>query len=165
MLMNETVKAEAIGFNNNEIKIYLERMDTERSFKVDQLVFYPYFFFEYALERKSFFHPLGGAVGCTIDAINGVGAIIDTSPDSKEQIISNKNIIKKKLDSTVAMGIAEKFLYNSISYKMKVLSMPRLELIQQEVFYRPYWIAEGGAYTSDQFLLTVDAVTGKYHPL
>lgn len=163
--MNETVKAEAIGFDNHEIKIYLEKMDTERSFKVDQLVFYPYFFFEYALERKSFFHPLGGAVGCTIDAINGVGAVIDTSPNFKEKALTTKNIIQKKLDSLEAKEIAEKFLCDSISYKMKILSMPKLKLIKQEVIYRPYWIAEGGACSSNQFLLTVDAVTGKYHPL
>ncbi|ASK62447.1 hypothetical protein CFK37_09930 [Virgibacillus phasianinus] len=163
--MNELVKAEAIGFSNQEIKVYLERMDTNRSFKVNQLVFYPYFFFEYELESKSFFHPIGGAVGCTVDGVNGVGAVIDISPEFKEQEITAEKLIQKELDTMEAKGIAEKFLYNSISYKMKVLSMPRMKLIKQEVFYRPYWIAEGGTYSSNQFLLTVDAVTGKYHPL
>jgi hypothetical protein len=164
--MNETIKAEGIGFDNHEIKILLERMDCERSFKVDQLVFYPYFFFEYTLERKSFFHPIGGTVGCTIDGINGVGALIDTFPDLNEQAISNQNIIQRELNLVKAKEKAEEFLYDSISYKMKILSMPKLKVAKQEVFYRPYWVAQGGGvHSSNQFLLTVDAVTGKYHPL
>ncbi|WP_404455031.1 hypothetical protein LG329_06750 [Virgibacillus necropolis] len=163
--MNEVIKAEEINFNNNEIKIYLEKMDTKNTFKVDQLVFYPYFFFEYSLDRKSFFHPIGGTVGCSIDGINGVGSIIDKVPHFSKQEVSTQNIIQKKLNTLDAEVIAEPFLYDSISYKMKILSMPKLNISKQEVFYRPYWIAKGGTHKSNQFLLTVDAVTGKYHPL
>lgn len=162
--MEEVISTEEINFSNDEIKTYLERMDTKNSFKVDQLVFYPYFFFEYDVDKKSFFHPIG-TMGCAVDGINGVSAIIDKMPDFSEKTIPSRDIIQNKLSLMKAKAIAEPFLYDSISYKMKVLSMPAINLSKQEIFYRPYWIAEGGMYVSNSFSLTVDAVTGKYHPL
>lgn len=163
--MNETIKTQDVGFNSREIKGILEKMDAGMKVVVDQLVFYPYFFFEYSLERKSFIHPNGGSVGCTIDALNGAGSLIDMSPVLNEQAISNVNIIQRKLNSTEAKDIAENFLYDSISYKMKILSMPKLKLSKQEIFFRPYWIVQGAVQSSNRFYLTVDSVTGKYHPL
>ncbi|WP_077328752.1 hypothetical protein [Virgibacillus siamensis] len=163
--MIEVINAEEVGFNNHEIKNYLDKMDSKGSFIVDQLVYYPYFFFEYTLERKSFPRPTGAMVGCTVDGINGIGSLIDGSPKFKKKQIDPQNIIQKKLGSFEVSEISKDFLYDSISYKLKVLSMPKLTLTKKEVFYRPYWIAEGRKHSSDRFLLTVDAVTGKYHPL
>lgn len=163
--MNEEIYAEEIGFHNYEIKTFLDRMDTKGSFKVEQLVYYPYFFFEYSMEKKSFPRLTGGMVGCTVDGINGIGSLIDGSPKFRKKEISHQNIIQKKLSSLEVSDISKDFLYDSISYKLKVFTMPRLTLTKREVFYRPYWIAEGREYASDKFLLTVDAVTGKYHPL
>ncbi|WP_085523170.1 hypothetical protein [Tuberibacillus sp. Marseille-P3662] len=163
--MNETIKTQNVGFNSHEIKGSLEKMDAGMKVAVDQLVFYPYFFFEYSLERKSFLHPNGGTVGCTIDALNGAGSLIDMSPVLNEQSVSDDNIIQRKLDSAKAKEIAETFLYDSISYKMKILSMPNLKLSKQEIFFRPYWIVEGVVQSANRFCLTVDSITGKYHPL
>lgn len=164
--MNRIVNSENTSFDQNEIKLVFEKTDANKLFHVNQLVFYPYYYFEYKLERKSLFHPNGGVVGCTIDGVNGIGAIVNTFPRLERQEIQSHTIIPEKLTFTDAKTTAKSFVYDTISYKMKVFSTPPITLTKEEKFYRPYWIIEGGdIYSQNNFMLTVDAVTGKYHPL
>lgn len=162
--MTETVKAQNVNFDKNEIRIMLERLEPGIPFKVIQLVYYPYFFFEYVLERKKLLYPIRGTTGCTVDAIDGVGSLIDNVPDLRHQELAKENMIQPKLTLEKGEAYAEKFLYEMISLKLKVLSMPKLEPINKEMFFRPYWIVYGDI-DSTQFSLAVDAVSAKYHPL
>lgn len=160
------IKAETIHFQSDEIKAFLENMDGyDKSVRVNQLVYYPYIFFEYSLIRQSFFQPMGQAVGCTVDGINKIGALIDTSPRFLEQEVDPHWIIPKKIEMEEAEILAKSFLYESISSRKKILSLPKLILTKQELFYRPYWVAEGRLHSKKKYRLTVDAVTGKYHPI
>ena len=75
------------------------------------------------------------------------------------------NLFIHPLKKSEAMKIAEQFLFESIYSRMKILKMPTLKLQRQEEFYRPYWIVKGIKEKRAPFYLTVDAVTGKYHPI
>lgn len=164
--MRQLVQYENIAFDHNEIKHIFEKTDSDKSFRVNQLVFYPYYYFEYKLTRKSLFHPNGGVIGCAVDGVNGTGAIANTFPRLQSQEIQTQTMITEELNLSDAKTTAKKFVYDSISYKMKVFSAPPVNLTKEEKFYRPYWIIEGGdRYSQNKFMLTVDAVTGKYHPL
>lgn len=164
--MSKLIHAEKLSFDHNEIKSIFEKTDAEKMFQVHQLVFYPYYYFEYKLERKSLFHPNGGVVGCTVDGINGIGAIVNMFPRFESQEIQSDTKIPEELNLADAKTTAKKFVYDTIAYKMKVFSAPPISLTREDKFYRPYWIIEGGdRYSQNKFMLTVDAVTGKYHPL
>jgi hypothetical protein len=164
--MNQLIQSENVTFDRNEIKLIFEKTDADQSCDVLQLIFYPYYYFEYTLERKSLFYPNGGVIGCTVDGVHGAGAIVNASPFLGKQEMNCTNIVPQKMKLVEAKTIAEKYVYNTISYKMKVFSAPPIRLNRQELFYRPYWIVEGGNSNAlNRFLLTVDAVTGKYHPL
>lgn len=164
--MSKLIRSENIGFDRNEITRIFEKTDAEKKFQVHQLVFYPYYFFEYKLERRSLFHPNGGVIGCTVDGINGIGSIVSTFPYLESQELQPHTMIPEELKVAEAKTNAKKFVYDTISYKMKVFSAPSITLIKEEKFYRPYWIVEGGdKHSQNKFMLTVDAVTGKYHPL
>lgn len=160
--MNKRVISQSIGFDKSKIKEFLKQLEPEAAFRVRQLVHYPYYFFEFTVERKYLFHPIDGSAGCTIDAISGVGALIDTVPELKDQEVAKETIIQPALNAEQAAVNAQEFLYKSISLKIKVLSMPDLTLEKAELFYRPYWIVQGTG--REQFSLAVDAVCGKYHP-
>lgn len=163
----KTIAVEQINYNHDQLKVYLKDLDAEISYQILTLVYYPYILFEYSLKqkRKGFFRPIGKTAGCTVDGINHLGSLIDRLPRLKEQNISTQRILHRTLDVSVARNIAKNFLYETISSRMKIFSMPQLTLIREEVFYRPYWIAEGLTSTSHQFTLTIDAVSGRYHPL
>src|SRR5699024_6881725 len=117
-------------------------------------------------ERKSLFHPNGGVVGCTDDGINGIGAIVNMFPRFESKEIQSDKMIPEKYKLGDAKTTEKKLVYDTIDYKMKVKYAMPISLTREDKFYRPYWIIEGGdRYSQNKFMLTVDAVTGKYHPL
>src|SRR5690625_8047205 len=95
--MSKLIHAESISFDHHEIKQIFEKTDAEKEFHIHQLVFYPYYYFEYKLERKSLFHPNGGVVGCKVDGINGTGAVVNMFPRFDSQEIQSDTMIKEKL--------------------------------------------------------------------
>ncbi|WP_269410040.1 hypothetical protein [Lentibacillus daqui] len=159
------INAEQLGFSQEEIKQQLEQLDQGRTYQAQRLVYYPYIIFEFTIDRRRFFHPLKGYVGCTIDGVNKIGALADTFPELAKVEVSDQNIIALDLTFAEAKKIAEDFLYNSISARKKVITAPKLNLTKQELFYRPYWIVEGDVDLPGHFFITVDAVSGKFHPL
>lgn len=162
--MDWTIKTECIHFEEQEVKRLLENLVPNYSFKINQLVFYPYFFFEYLLKKKKRLSK-GEKIGCTVDAINGMGALTDTWPNYEyQQTYSEQSIMPGNLNKKKAKKVSEEFLYNSILYKRKFLLMPELRVTKQEEFYRPYWIVESDN-SKNQFSLIVDAVTSRYHPV
>lgn len=162
--MNNVIQSENVSFDNKKIQSIFEKVESNGAFKVEQLIYYPYFYFEYRLENKSLAHPKGGLIGCTVDGVNKIGAIVDSYPRLENQT-APPNLIQEKLKPEDAEQIAEEFVFHAISRKMKVFSTPKIKITEREFFYRPYWIVEGDTDTKDKFMLAVDAVTGKYHPL
>jgi len=122
-------------------------------------------FFEFQVNRNTLIHRKGSKAGCTVDGINKIGALVDVSPQFIHANIEKKYLLPKKLTRQESFKIAKEFLLESMASRMKILKMPRLELVRQEIFYRPYWLVKGKAKRNDSFFLTVDAVTGKYHPI
>lgn len=162
-MMDQMIKVECINIDRHETKMLLKRMDSNISFQSSRLVYYPYFFFEYMIEKTRFSNK--EKAGCTIDSLNGLGALTDTWPNCREeQVKIEQSIIPAKLNDEEARHTSEKFLSDTILRKRKVLSMPRLRLTGQVNFYRPYWVVECESRES-LFTLVVDAVSGRYHPL
>src|SRR5699024_1902076 len=129
------------------------------------ILYYPYLVYEYKVDRKEFFHTLHGNIGCTIDAVNKIGAVVDFFPELSEADIKNDTIIHSKTRLGNAEYIAKEFINQTIAKKKKIFTVPELKSTRQEMFYRPYWIVEGETKTEGTFLITVDAVSGKFHPL
>ncbi|SFE57289.1 hypothetical protein [Alteribacillus iranensis] len=166
MTTTTLVKTETIHYDQDEVKKVLETLDESQLFEVNQLVFYPYYFFECQLERKSLLQPKGGGkAGCAVDGVNKVGSLVDQSPVFLEKELPASDMIPVTYDWEEAKKAAIDFVRHSITYRMKVLAPPKMTITRAELFYRPYWIAEGQSVPPDRYTLTVDAVSGKYHPL
>lgn len=163
------IDVEHINYYEDELVSFLKKIDTETSYQIHTLIYYPYILFEYSLRHekkswKNFFRPIGTTAGCTIDAINQLGALIDRSPLLKKQMISNQRILNHTLDVNEGRSIAKNFVQEAIASRLKIFSMPQLKLIHEKIFYRPYWVVNGFK-SSHSFSLTIDAVSGRYHPL
>ncbi len=165
MIKLQTILVEKINFEKDETKRLLEKLDSESTYKVQHCIYYPYLFFEYSVQKKNFFDPIEGKLGCTIDGVNKIGALIDTYPLLDEKKIADGQIVNCTLSLPDAEAIAKKFLLDSILRKRKVFTIPKLKMTQQKIFYRPYWIVKGNEDKPNHFLLLVDAVSGKFHPL
>jgi|GEM_PF-3413427 len=163
--MDMSIKSEEVSFEKDNLKETLEKMDANVSYDVQTLIYYPYLFYEFLVENGSFINRTGQRAGCTIDGMNQLGALIDRIPQFIDAKIKRKYIMEKNINNKTALHAAERFIVESISSRMKVLKMPQLELVKQEEFYRPYWVVKGQKSAGSHFYITVDAVTGKYHPL
>lgn len=161
----KVLKTERISFEKELLKDALEKMDDQVTYDIQSLIYYPYLFHEFKVEKRGLINRVGQKVGCTIDGMNKIGALVDVTPEFMYTSIKERNIMKSSTDKSEAMKIAEQFLFESIYSRMKILKMPTLKLQRQEEFYRPYWIVKGIKEKRAPFYLTVDAVTGKYHPI
>ncbi|MEI3604318.1 hypothetical protein SPD48_01320 [Pseudogracilibacillus sp. SE30717A] len=160
-----SLKTEIISFEKETLKQSLEKMDANVSYKVKTLIYYPYLFYEFLVEPTGRINRVGKKAGCTIDGMNKVGAVADQAPEFiVKKNVDDKFVLRRNISIDEAKIIAEKFLFESIYSRMKILKMPTLRLKHHVEFYRPYWIVKGEKERSE-FYLTVDAITGKYHPL
>lgn len=162
--MKQKVLSNVIQFRKNVVVERLSQMDKNVNFNVERIVYYPYYFFEYVMKKEKFLQGKTGRIGCTIDAISGVGALIDAVPQLEEREVEDHETIGCKLNDNLAEIEAEKYVCRSISYKMKILKMPKIHLETKNLFYRPFWVITGNG-KKDDFSIVVDAMSGKYHPL
>lgn len=117
-----------------KIQFIFEKVESNGAFKVEQLIYYPYFYFEYRLENKSLAHPKGGLIGCTVDGVNKIGAIVDSYPRLEKQTVP-PNLIQEKLQPEDAEQIAEEFVFHAISRKMKVFFYPENKNSRTGIFF------------------------------
>ncbi|SFJ88997.1 hypothetical protein SAMN04487936_10589 [Halobacillus dabanensis] len=162
--MAKKIWTNEIQFSKEEVNRLLQQMEKKSRFTIDRLIYYPYYFLEYGLKEKTLLHGKVGKIGCTIDSISGVGSLIDVSPNLYETEMEGNERIDVHLTQKDAALEGEKFVCKSISYKMKILRMPEVELQKNLLFYRPFWLVRGDR-KKKKFLLVFDAVTGKFHPL
>ncbi|WP_019416154.1 hypothetical protein [Paenisporosarcina sp. TG20] len=163
--MTQDIKTQVVLYDEKEIIRYLETMNSNSSFTVKDLIYYPYMFFEHSFERKNPLSPLKGNIGSTIDAVSGIAAMVDKTPVFITDSIALEKIIPIQLDQEKAKVLADDHLFRVISSKIKVLMTPKVELLHNVLFYRPYWIVEGKRKHKKPFSLVVDSISGKFHPL
>lgn len=163
--MSKLIHVEDVSFEEYLLKDSLKNMDENVSYNIETLIYYPYLFHEFKVDNKSLLNRVGKKAGCTIDGINKLGALIDQPPKILTDNINERVIMKRSINNQNAITAAKTFLMESISSRMKIFKMPRLILMDQQEFYRPYWVVRGKSSIKNTFYLTVDAVTGKYHPL
>ncbi|GIN22062.1 MAG TPA: hypothetical protein DEO65_07170 [Bacillus bacterium] len=163
-MVTEVFTLETI-FSEEETEQSFQRMQPDVAFTVSHLIYYPYLFHEYSFERKNPFSPLKGNVACTVDAISGIAALVDKAPSFIKASVDSKQIISPKVDEEKAKIIAEDFLFQTISMKIKILLTPKMRLTKYLLFHRPYLILNAEQKNKKGFTLMVDSVSGKYHPL
>ncbi|MBA4536311.1 hypothetical protein H1Z61_03935 [Bacillus aquiflavi] len=158
------IVTQQIEYEEDEVTALLKNMSPASTFTVDQLVYYPYSLFQYAIKTRRIFKA-EGKVGCTIELISGRGSIIQNDPSLISMTV-NKNSKKllSKLSQQEAAKLAKQFINDMLMLKLKFLTTPTIQLVKNKLFYRPYWIVteKTGAH---HHRLIVDAISLAYHPL
>ena len=142
----------------------LNHFDQKADVHVHQLIFYPYYFFEFEMKAKSLLK-LNGKIACTVDGISGQGAIVDTKPNFSSRPIEKRKKLPVQVGEYEARNIAERFIFQTISQKTKFITIPSLQVLEHSMFYRPFWLAEYSLKEKGKQQLIVDAISGSYHPL
>lgn len=84
-------------------------------YDVQSFVYYPYLFNEFQVKSHSVMKRAGEKAGCTVDGIDKLGALIDTTPQFIDQEIQEKFMMTKRLTDSEALEVAKRFLFESIA--------------------------------------------------
>lgn len=153
-----------IDFSEEEVLLGLQQYEKQTLFHIQDLIYYPYYFFEYEVSAKSLLK-FKGKVACTVDALGGRGSLVDVKPMFFERTVETGRIPHPVVVEEDAISIAERFVFDNASSKAKFVTMPKIIEVQRNLFYRPFWLADFKLANNQQGQLIVDAVSGSYHPL
>ncbi|MFC0558418.1 hypothetical protein [Halalkalibacter alkalisediminis] len=160
----EQVLIQTQTFEANEIVKLLKSIDRNLPYTLEGLVYYPYYLFEFKMNAKGLMR-LKGNIGCTVDSISGRGAMIDQKPSLYRGEIPEKDGLRPSLTVEAAYDKANEYLFHTASLKLKFVSMPQVQLVNQALFYRPFWIVTPSHKEEGYPNLMVDGISGTYHPI
>jgi len=157
--------AQPLHFNKEKVESAFKKLDQNHVYQASQMVYYPYYYFRYNVQAKRLFLPANEKVGCAVDAVSGKGSLIDSQPKLKQFTVQESELLHQKQSLDDCLEKSESFLYRSLSLKMKMLSISKVQVEEKQFFYRPYWIVynQNGEKGAVDFI--VDGVSGQYHPL
>ncbi|ARD48902.1 hypothetical protein [Sporosarcina sp. P33] len=153
-----------IEFTEEEVLHGLRQYEKQTYFQIQDVIYYPYYFFEYQVSAKSLLK-FNGKAACTVDALGGRGAMVDVRPVFYERKVENGRIPGLVIEENEAIAIAKRFVFDNASSKAKFVTMPKIIEVQRNLFYRPFWLADFKLQNNKQGQLIVDAISGSYHPL
>ena len=132
--------------------------------RAEACLFYPYFWFLFRFSAKTLFGETGLKVSCLIDARTKVGATADAF-ELEHVGVPAGDVIDPRLDEAEANRLAERYAAYVVRYKHKALIAPKLEVLEQALVFKPFWIVNCCKGTEPNFRVMVDGITGRFHTL
>ncbi len=133
--------------------------------KSQKMVFYPYYwvFFHYTVNTI-----IGKSriieASCLVDMINNIASTTDRFEKENIEAVS-ENILTPSIPEKEAFKSARTYLIHASILKRKALLVPNVQVMQEELIYKPFWIIKCTNRTRENFNVMVDAVSGKYQIL
>ncbi|MDA3939309.1 MAG: hypothetical protein PF693_08380 [Spirochaetia bacterium] len=133
--------------------------------KSQKIVFYPYYwvFFHYTVNTIIGKSRIMEA-SCFVDMINNIASTTDRFEKENIEVVSG-NILTASISEEEAFKSARTYLTHASILKRKALMVPKVQVIERELVYKPFWIIKCTNRTRENFNIMVDAVTGKYQTL
>ena len=132
--------------------------------RVEACLFYPYFWFLFRFSAKTLFGETGLKVSCLIDALTKVGATADVFELDHVGVPAG-DVIEPRLDEAEANRLAERYAAYVVRNKHKALVVPKLEVLEHALVFKPFWIVNCTNRTKPDFRVMVDGITGGVHVL
>jgi len=132
--------------------------------RTEACLFYPYFWFLFRCSTKTLFGETGLKVSCLIDARTKVGATADAF-ELEHVGVPAGDVIEPRLGAAEANRLAERYVSYVVRNKRKALVAPKLEVLEQALVFKPFWIVNCINGTKPEFRMMVDGITGGFHAL
>lgn len=133
--------------------------------KSQKMVFYPYYwvYFHYTVNTIIGKSRIMEA-SCLVDMINNIASTTDRFEKENIETVS-ENILTPSIPKEDAFNSARTYLTHASILKRKALLVPNVQVMQEELIYKPFWIIKCTNRTRENFNIMVDAVNGKYQTL
>lgn len=126
------------------------------------LLFYPYLLMEFEVIYGGKLQRLDGKVLCMCDMWKGIYSVAKSRGEYSMVDADDSTIIPVKLKKMDVLKNAPREIYGEIQKAKRVLNIPDIEYINDELIYKPFYIVECKNEDGEAFHILFDAVSGKY---
>lgn len=126
------------------------------------LLFYPYLLIEYEVKFRGKLEKLSETVLVLCDMWRGQFSMAKTAGDFTKIQVDESSLISVKYDKERAIKEGPRTVYGEIQAKKKVLNIPDIEYLYDELIYKPFYIVECKNDEQEVFHILFDAVNGDF---
>lgn len=126
------------------------------------LLFYPYLVIEYEVKFRGKLERLNETVLVLCDMWRGQYSMATTAGDFTKIEVDESSLIPVRHDKAKAIEEGPRTVYGEIQSKKKVLNIPDIEYLYDELIYKPFYIVECLNDDKETFHILFDAVKGDF---
>jgi hypothetical protein len=134
------------------------------SAEVERELFYPFHWFLLRSSAKTLFGTSALGVSCLVDARRRRCATADPF-ETEDRVVTPENIVEPTLAESDGLRIAERYASYVVQRRRSAFVRQHLEVVEQDLVYKPFWIVHCRQERSRPFRMLVDGVTGGFYPL
>lgn len=150
------------GFKMEDAFERLYKKSKHFSIEKMELLFYPYLLIEYEVKYRGRLERLSGNVLVLCDMWRGQFSMAKTAGDFTKIEVDESSLVPVKYDKERAVSEGSRTVYGEIQTKKKVLNIPDIEYIYDELIYKPFYIVECLNDDKEIFHILFDAVNGDF---
>ncbi|WZL72357.1 hypothetical protein QBE52_14850 [Clostridiaceae bacterium 35-E11] len=161
------IKTIKIGYTMEDAKEILLKRSNKFSILKTKMLYYPYLKIIFIIKTSKFANAkrFNGHVVCTVDMVTGRESLAKSHGNLEDIEVEDCFVMPSKISEEDARKRAALFIGMVVMQKVKVLKIPTVTNIEDEIIYRPFYIVHCKNDTQEDFFLMFDAVTGQFTPL
>jgi len=126
------------------------------------LLFYPYLLMDFDVRYRGKLERLSEHVLVMCDMWRGQYSMARTRGEFVMTDAEEGMLVPVKLDKNKAVADAPRTIYGEIQKQKRVLNIPDIEYVSDELVYKPFFIVECLNDDKEVFHILFDAVTGEF---
>ncbi len=126
------------------------------------ILFYPYLLMEFDVKYRGKLERLSDKVLVMCDMWKGIYSMAKSRGEFVMTEADESILIPVKMDKKKVIADAPRTIYGEIQKAKRVLNIPDIEYVSDELIYKPFFIVECLNDDKEVFHILFDTVTGEY---
>ena len=127
-----------------------------------EILFYPYLLMEFDVKYRGKLERLSDKVLVMCDMWKGIYSMAKSRGEFVMTDADESILIPVKMDKKKVIADAPRTIYGEIQKAKRVLNIPDIEYVSDELIYKPFFIVECLNDDKEVFHILFDTVTGEY---
>lgn len=156
-----SIKLVSGGYSSDEAENILLNCDQRINIASIETVYYPYVRFRYDVSvGKRAWSKLTKLSDCIIDLVTGKPAEGRGEPSFKTQAVQEKDVLHICYTMEQCYEIGHDFVLKLYLNKAKLLHTPKLQVIEEDVFYKTFYVIQCQDEEELDYYIMVDGIEG-----
>ena len=136
-------------------------LHTDPNLNIDDIeeVYYPYMRMRYHLTAGKI-KKYKKYADCIIDRVNATTYVSRGEPEFEEIEVSEEDILEPTVDMDKCYELGHSFTLREFIAKAKMLSTPKIEILEENLFYKMFYIITCISRTGGTYYILLDSVDG-----